>query len=214
MSEAPLTSVQLLLEWIELLGLLAFAVSGYLEAERRGMDPVGHFALAFVTAFGGGTLRDLLIDRRPLFWVEHQEWVMIVLLLCLVLPWLTRGRPINQESRWLSWPDALGVGLFSVSGAAFALRTGMPLFLSSMMGVITATFGGVIRDIVCNEVPRLFQRTELYATCAFAGAWVFLGLTTIGVAQPVAMALGTITTFALRIIAIVRRWHLPAVRND
>ena len=214
MAETSLLPVQVLLQWIELLGLLAFAVSGYLEAERRGMDPVGHFALAFVTAFGGGTLRDLLIDRRPLFWVEHQEWVMIVLLICLVLPWLTRGRPINQESRWLSWPDALGVGLFAVSGAAFALRTGMPLFLASMMGVITATFGGVIRDIVCNEVPRLFQRTELYATCAFAGAWVFLGLTMAGVLQPVAMALGTITTFALRILAIERHWRLPAVRSD
>lgn len=213
MPESTLMPVQVILGWIELLGLLAFAVSGYLEAERRAMDPVGHFALAFVTAFGGGTLRDLLIDRRPLFWVVHQEWVLIVLLICLILPWLTRTRPLREQSRWVQWPDALGLGLFSVSGAAFAMKAGMPLFVASMMGVITATFGGVIRDIVCNEVPRVFQRTELYATCAFAGAWVFLGLTLVGLAQPFAMALGTFTAFALRILAIERGWRLPKVRS-
>ncbi|MFK7962555.1 MAG: trimeric intracellular cation channel family protein [Burkholderiaceae bacterium] len=212
MPDSTLLPVQTLLAWVELLGLLAFAVSGYLEAERREMDPVGHFALSFVTAFGGGTLRDLLIDRRPLFWVVHQEWVLIVLLICLTLPWLTRRRPIREQSRWVQWPDALGLGLFAVSGAAFAVKAGMPLFIASMMGVITATFGGVIRDVVCNEVPRVFQRTELYATCAFVGAWVFLGLSMIDVAQPIAMALGTLTACALRVFALEKGWRLPRVR--
>lgn len=210
--QIPLESVQVMLGWIELLGLIAFAASGYLEAERREMDPIGHFALAFVTAFGGGTLRDLLIDRRPLFWVEHQEWVLIVLLLCLTLPWITRLRPLRAQSKLVLWADALGMGLFAVSGTAFALNAQMPLFIATMMGVITASFGGVMRDIVCNEVPRVFQRTELYATCAFAGAWVFVGLHWLGVDQSLAMAGGTLLAFGLRVAALSRGWTLPRVR--
>ncbi|MGH1359948.1 MAG: trimeric intracellular cation channel family protein [Burkholderiaceae bacterium] len=207
-----LEPVQTMLGWIELIGLLAFAASGYLEAERRQMDPVGHFALAFITAFGGGTLRDLLIDRRPLFWVEHQEWVLVILLLCLTLPWITRLRPIREQSKLLLWSDALGMGLFAVSGTAFALQAGMPVLIAAMMGVITATLGGVMRDMVCNEVPRVFQRTELYATCAFAGAWLFIGLSALGVAQPLAMAAGTSVAFFLRVAALTRHWTLPRVR--
>ncbi len=210
--QIPLEPVQTALAWIEVIGLLSFAVAGYLEAERREMDPVGHFAMAFLTAFGGGTLRDLLIDRRPLFWVEHQEWVLIVLLICLTLPWLTRRKPLRLSSRLMQYADALGMGLFAVSGAAFSLRAGMPLFLASMMGVITASFGGVMRDIVCNQVPRVFQRTELYATCAFAGAWCFIGLDAIGLAQPLAMAAGTLTAFVLRVVAIRKNLTLPRVR--
>ncbi|MEZ5738344.1 MAG: trimeric intracellular cation channel family protein [Burkholderiaceae bacterium] len=208
-----LDSLQAMLAWTEVLGLIAFAVAGYLEAERREMDPVGHFALAFLTAFGGGTLRDLLIDRRPLFWVEHQEWVLIVLLLCLALPWVTRLRPLHAQSRIIQVTDALGMGLFAVSGAAFALQAQMPLFVASMMGVITASFGGVMRDIVCNEVPRVFQRTELYATCAFAGAWLYIGLTLLGAPQPVAMAAGTLLAFVLRVAALAWGWTLPRVRR-
>lgn len=211
--QVSLFTVQAVLGWIEVIGLLAFAVSGYLEAERRGMDPVGHFAMAFLTAFGGGTLRDLLIDRRPLFWVEHQGWVLVVLLLCLTLPWLTRRRPLRAQSRLMQGADALGMGLFAVSGTAYSLDAGMPLFIASMMGVITATFGGVMRDMVGNEVPRVFQRTELYATCAFAGAWAFIGLQAAGLGQPLAMALGTLVAFVLRMVAIRRHLTLPQVRR-
>ena len=209
--ETSMASLQTVLVFIEVMGLLAFAVSGYLTAEERRMDSVGHFAIAFVTAFGGGTLRDLLIDRRPLFWVQHQEWVLVVLVLCLVLPWLVRVRSLPGFSRAVAWSDALGMGLFAVSGAALAMKAGMPLFIASMMGVITACFGGVIRDVVCNEVPRIFQRTELNATCAFVGAWVYIGGASVGVDQVLAMTLGTVTTFGMRMGALTWGWKLPQV---
>lgn len=204
--------MQTALQSIEIIALLAFALAGYLEAERRRMDVIGHFVLAFVTAFGGGTLRDVLLDRRPLFWVQHHEWALVVFVLCLVLPWLTRWRPADLR-RAVQWPDALGLGLFAASGTAIAVDAGMPLFIASLMGVITATFGGVIRDMIVNEVPSIFRRTELYATCAFAGAWTFLLAEASGsVNRLTAIAAGAAVAFALRVAAMRRGWRLPEVR--
>jgi uncharacterized membrane protein YeiH len=199
------------LQWAEIAGLVAFAISGYLEAERRGMDPIGHFTLAFVTAFGGGTLRDLLIDRRPLFWVEHHGWVVAVFALCLVLPWVARRRARTWVERVVQWPDALGMGLFAASGTALALEAGLPVFLATLMGVITATFGGVIADVLSNEVPRIFRRTELHATCAFAGGWAFVAIASVGGPRPLAIAVGAALAFGLRMLAVSRGWRLPMI---
>jgi uncharacterized membrane protein YeiH len=180
--------MEIALWWAEIAGLVAFAISGYLEAERRRMDQVGHFALAFVSAFGGGTLRDLLIDRRPLFWIEHHGWVIAVFALALVLPWIARHRARPWVERAVQWPDALGMGLFAATGTGLSLDAGLPPFVAVMMGVITATFGGVILDVLCNEVPRIFRRTELHATCAFAGGWAMVTLEALDVARPLAVA--------------------------
>ncbi|MFM1991541.1 MAG: hypothetical protein RJA99_4498 [Pseudomonadota bacterium] len=203
--------MELALRWAEIAALVAFAVSGYLEAERRGMDPVGHFVLAFVAAFGGGTLRDLLIDRRPLFWIEHHGWVVAVFVLSLALPWLSRHRARGWVERVVPWPDALGLGLFAATGTALSLDAGLPPFVAVMMGVITATFGGVIVDVFSNEVPRIFRRTELQATCAFAGGWLLVALEAAGAPRPVAIAAGSGAAFALRMLAVRRGWRLPTV---
>jgi len=196
---------------VEVVALLAFALAGYLEAERRRMDVIGHFVLSFVTAFGGGTLRDVLLDRRPLFWVEHHQWAVTVFVLCLTLPWFTRWRPKRFENA-IQWPDALGLGLFAVSGTAIALDAGMPLFIASLMGVVTATFGGVIRDVIVNEVPQIFRQTELYATCAFAGAWAFIVASEwAGFGRLPALAVGASIATGFRLIAMHRGWRLPTV---
>jgi uncharacterized membrane protein YeiH len=206
--------MEIALRWAEIAGLIAFAVSGYLEAERRGMDPIGHFALAFVAAFGGGTLRDLLIDRRPLFWIEHHEWVVAVLALSLLLPWLARRRAQPWVERAVQWPDAVGMGLFAATGTALALDVGLPVLIAVMMGVITATFGGVIVDVLCNEVPRIFRRTELHATCAFAGGWGYVALASLDAPRSVAIGAGAALAFGLRMLAVGRGWRLPAVDPD
>lgn len=202
------------LAWAEILGLAAFAVSGYLEAERRGMDPIGHFSLAFVAAFGGGTLRDLLIDRRPMFWIEHHGWVIAIFALSLLLPWAARHRARPWVERAVQWPDALGMGLFAASGTVLALDAGTPVFVAVMMGVVTATFGGVIVDVLCNEVPRLFRRTELLATCAFAGGWLVVAFDALGSPRPATIAAGAALAFGLRMLAVGRGWTLPAVTSD
>jgi uncharacterized membrane protein YeiH len=206
--------MELALRWAEIAALVAFAVSGYLEAERRGMDPIGHFALAFVAAFGGGTLRDVLIDRRPLFWIEHHEWVVAVFALSLLLPWLARDRVRPWVERLVPWPDALGLGLFAATGTALSVDAGLPPFVAVMMGVITATFGGVIVDVLCNEVPRIFRRTELNATCAFACGWTVLGLEAIEAPRSLAIATGAALGFGLRMLAVRLGWRLPALGRE
>jgi uncharacterized membrane protein YeiH len=159
---------------IEIIAVLVAAFSGFIEARRKRMDLVGVFTVAFIAAFGGGTLRDILLDRRPLFWVQHQEYAILIFVLALVAsPLMKTLRHIVSE-RLIVIADAVGLGLFSVAGVSSALDAHMPLFIASMMGVITGIFGGVLRDIVCNEVPMVFRDGKPYAICAFLGNWLFL----------------------------------------
>jgi uncharacterized membrane protein YeiH len=159
---------------IEIVAILVGAFSGFIEARRKRMDLVGVFTVAFIAAFGGGTLRDILLDKRPLFWVIHQEYAILIFVLALVASPLIRTLRQIVSERLIVIADAVGLGLFSVAGVSSALDAHMPLFIASMMGVITGIFGGVLRDIVCNEVPMVFRDGKPYAICAFVGNWIFL----------------------------------------
>jgi uncharacterized membrane protein YeiH len=163
-----------LIKFIEIMAILVGAFSGFIEARRKRMDVVGVFTVAFITAFGGGTLRDILLDKRPLFWVTHQEYAIAIFLLALVATPLMRTLRQILSERLIVIADAIGLGLFSVAGVSSALDAHMPLFIASMMGVITGICGGVMRDIVCNEVPMVFRDGKPYAICAFLGNWMFL----------------------------------------
>src|SRR5450830_2028025 len=165
-----------LITLIEILAILVGAFSGFIEARRKRMDLVGVFTVAFITAFGGGTLRDILLDHRPLFWVTHQEYAILIFVLALGASPLIRAMRQIVSERLIVIADAIGLGLFAIAGVAEALRAGMPLFIASMMGVITGIFGGVLRDIVCNEVPMVLRDGKPYAICAFFGTWLFIGL--------------------------------------
>lgn len=170
-----------LIKIIEVLAILVGAFSGFIEARTKKMDVVGVFTVAFITAFGGGTLRDVLLDIRPLFWVQHQEYAILIFVLSLVAaPLLRTLRKIVSE-RLIVVADALGLGLFSIAGVSEALNANMPLFIASMMGVITGIFGGVLRDIVCNEVPMVLRDGKPYAMCSFAGCWIYLLMQQVGV---------------------------------
>lgn len=198
-----------MLHTVEVAGILAFASSGFIEARRKRMDVVGVFTVAFITAFGGGTLRDLLLDRRPLFWVENQEYPIIIFVLSLIaIPFLRHLRNAVTENAIIV-ADALGLGLFSVTGSSLALEADMPMFVCSMMGVITGIFGGVLRDVICNEIPLVFRRSHLYATCAFTGCWVYLLLNWLRVAEVAALGFGIGICFALRMLAVRFDWKLP-----
>lgn len=163
-----------LIKFVEIMAILVGAFSGFIEARRKRMDLVGVFTVAFITAFGGGTLRDILLDKRPLFWVIHQEYAILIFVLALVATPLMRTLRHILSERLIVIADAIGLGLFSVAGVSSALDAHMPLFIASMMGVITGIFGGVMRDIVCNEVPMVFRDGKPYAICAFLGNWMFL----------------------------------------
>lgn len=159
---------------IEILAILIGAFSGFIEARSKKMDVVGVFIVAFITAFGGGTLRDVLLDIRPLFWVQHQEYAILIFVLSLIAAPLVRTLRKIISERLIVVADALGLGLFSIAGVSEALNANMPLFIASMMGVITGIFGGVLRDIVCNEIPMVLRDGKPYAMCSFVGCWIYL----------------------------------------
>lgn len=194
---------------IELVATLAFALSGVLAAARARLDAVGVCVVAGVTAFGGGTVRDLLLDRRPFFWVEHSHQVWAVFLLCLAAMAFLRARHFHPTERATQWPDALGLGLFSASGTQLALAAGMPPLLAVLMGVITAIFGGVLRDVVCNEVPAAFSDHRPYAICSFAGGWTMVGLHALDAPAWTELAAATAVATTLRLLALWLDWRLP-----
>lgn len=191
---------------VEVAGIIAFASSGFIEARRRRMDWVGVFTVAFITAFGGGTLRDLLLDRRPLFWVEHQEYPVIIFFAALLATPFWRKLQHSSTEKIIDVADALGLGLFSVTGASIALNAGMPWFIAAMMGVITGIFGGVLRDMICNEIPMVFKRGQLYASCSFIGCWVFILLDYFDADPLLCLIAGSLACFSLRMAAL--RWNL------
>jgi uncharacterized membrane protein YeiH len=164
------------------------------------MDIVGVFTVAFITAFGGGTLRDILLDRRPLFWVHHQEYAILIFVLALIAAPLIRTLRHIVSERLIVVADAVGLGLFAVAGVSQAQAANMPIFIASMMGVITGIFGGVLRDIVCNEVPMVFRDGKPYAICAFFGAWLYIGLQYTNVSDDVALWSSAATITVLRLL--------------
>ena len=195
---------------IEVGGTLAFAMSGLIEATRKRMDIVGVFSVAFVSAFGGGTLRDILLDRRPLFWIENQEYLWLVLAMVATTPlWLQTLRH-KVGGRLMELADALGLGLFAISGATLADAAGMPALGSMMMGVVTAVFGGVSRDVLCNEVPKVYSDHRPYAMCALFGCGVFLALNATGLPLPITTLAGIAAATGSRLLALVFDVRLPA----
>ena len=199
---------------IEALATLAFALSGLLAAARKRLDAVGVVVVAGLAAFGGGTLRDILLDRRPFFWVTHADWLWGLLALCIVAMLFLRARHFGVTERAMQWPDALGLGLFTAGGTEIALANGMPPIVAVLMGMVTAVFGGVLRDIVCNEIPSAFSDHRPYAVCSFAGGWVLIGAQQAGLAGETALAAAALTATGLRVLALATGWQLPPWRAD
>jgi uncharacterized membrane protein YeiH len=199
---------------IEVSATLAFALSGIIEGTRKRLDAVGVAVVACLAAFGGGTLRDLLLDRRPFFWVQHSGYVWAVLGLCGLALALMRARHLKPTERAMWWPDALGMGLFAASGAQIALDAQSSALVAALMGVVTAVFGGVLRDIVCNEIPSAFRDHRPYAVCAFAGAWVVVGAAALELSPATGLLAGATLATLLRVLAIHRDWRLPAWRPE
>jgi uncharacterized membrane protein YeiH len=159
---------------MEAIAIMAYSISGFIEARTRRLDAVGTFLVALATAFGGGTIRDVLLERRPFYWVQHQNYVLVIFVMSLFAPMTFRAISRVISERVLLVADAIGLGLFSVSGTSLALDAQMPWFTSVMMGVLTGVFGGVIRDVLCNEVPLILRDSRPYATCAFVGCWIYV----------------------------------------
>jgi len=195
-----------LLHGIELLGVAVFAVSGALAAGRRHFDLLGVVVIAAVTACGGGTLRDVLLDRHPVFWIADTTYVYVSLVAALLTVVYARYR--HPPERLILIADALGLALFSIGGAQIAEHAGHGGIVAVIMGTLTGAAGGVLRDMLCAEVPLILRRSHLYATAAIAGVVAYLLLQLV-LDRTLAALLGMACIAALRLAAIIWGWTLP-----
>jgi uncharacterized membrane protein YeiH len=200
----------LILHIMEVIGVLAFAVSGVVDARKQRLDVVGTFVVAFATAFGGGTVRDVLLDRRPFYWVDHEGYVLLIFVMSFGASFVLRVVSRVASDRAMIVADAIGLGLFSVTGASLALVAQMTPTVAVMMGIISAVFGGVVRDVLCNEVPMILRDRSPYATCSFIGCWIYVGMTWLAVQQEAALLTGALAVIAMRLVSVRYGWKLPS----
>jgi uncharacterized membrane protein YeiH len=199
-------TVTMALDW---LGVVAFATTGSLVASRKQMDIVGFTFLGVVTGIGGGTLRDVLLGA-PVFWVREPAY-LIACVLVSGLVFFTAHIP-QSRYRFLLWLDAIGLALFAVTGAEKASHAGADGTVAVAMGVITATFGGIIRDLLGGESPVILSR-EIYASAALAGAVIFTSLVALGAPRELALGTGFVVGLLVRAAALHYGWSLPRYRQ-
>lgn len=207
----PALNSQLVLTALEGAAVLTSAIAGMIIASDRRMDIVGAFALACVNAFGGGTVRDLLLDNRPFYWVAHWQYLVAILAICVPFVYSRQiFRIATEVHRRAVRIDAVGLALFTVAGTGIALQHNSPLIVAPLMGVVTGTAGGVLRDVVVNEVPDLFRPGALYATASFFGALAFIAALEHGLRYGEAAVIGVIVVTILRLASLRLGVTVPA----
>lgn len=198
--------METLLYWTALVAVSVNALTGVLDAGRQRMDLVGAVMVGTATALGGGTVRDVLLDRK-VFWIADQTYLIVAIVTTLVVFFAVRGLKLPQ--RLFLIPDAIGLALFTITGTQVALEWQAPWLVASLLGVITGVVGGVLRDVLCNEVPLVFVRGELYASAAWAGALALIGLQALDVAPVIAAGAGMAIVLGARLAAMAFRITLP-----
>jgi uncharacterized membrane protein YeiH len=197
----------MLLYVLDLIGVAVFAVSGALAAGRKRLDMLGVLVLGLVTAIGGGTIRDLLLDRHPLFWLADPAYLIVIVAAALITVAYARWRRPPEVT--LLYADALGLAMFSVSGAQIAERAGLPAIACVLLGTITGSAGGAVRDVLSAEIPLVLRRGNLYASAAILGIALYFMLSAAGVAHAAATLIGMGAIAAVRLAAIAFRLQLP-----
>ncbi|MDD5364265.1 MAG: trimeric intracellular cation channel family protein [Gallionellaceae bacterium] len=196
---------------LDLCAVSICAITATLEARRSELDLFGVTVIAIIAGIGGGTVRDILLGRLPVYWIHDATYVAVGMTAGVLTFFLARR--LRLPKNFFLIPDALGMALFTVIGTSIALNLGTPWLITALMGVVTAVFGGVIRDILCNEVPLIF-RTDIYATASLAGALLLIGLDASGLGHNAAVWLAMLGTVAIRLAAIRWHIHLPRLRDE
>ena len=197
------------LQYLDFAGVAVFAATGALAASRRGLDIVGFLFFAVITGIGGGTLRDLVLGQAPVFWVREPAYILVCAATA-VLVYFSAHR-LESRYRWLLWLDAAGLSAYSVMGAAKGLAATGSATVAIVMGMMTATFGGIARDTLAGE-PSVLMRPEVYVTAAMAGAAAYTGLDLAGLPLAVSASAGIAAAFAVRGGAIQFGWRIPGYR--
>jgi uncharacterized membrane protein YeiH len=194
---------------LDLVGVAVFAVSGVLAARNGGLDLLGVIVIAAITAIGGGTLRDLLLNRHPIFWIADAQYLTVIMVSALLTVAYVRVRP--PPGKALLVADAVGLALFALSGAQVAESAQCPAIIVVLMGTMTGVAGGVLRDVITAQVPLILRR-DIYATAAIVGVALYLLLQAFGLQRSAAFGAGMAVVIALRLLAIHWGLQLPIFR--
>lgn len=195
---------------LDIIGTMAFAMSGALTAMNKRLDPFGVFIIAFVTAVGGGTVRDVLIGRTPVGWMLDLKYVYVIIL-GFVLSVIFRKK-FDKLRTSLFLFDTIGLGVFTLIGLERGILTGLHPIICIALGTMTACFGGVTRDILCNEIPVIFRR-EIYATICILGGIVFFILKEWNLNDDVLYVITCVVIISVRLLAVKYKWYLPALEH-
>lgn len=196
---------------IDILGTIAFAISGVLVAMDKRLDVFGVLIIAFVTAVGGGTLRDLLIGIRPVGWLNAPMHLLIIVITVLLAIIFVKQLKYVRKSLFLF--DTIGIGLYTMVGIEKGLAADLSPVMCIALGTITACFGGVIRDILCNEIPVIFRK-EIYATVCILGGLVYFLLIQFPIQNTIAYSLAIITIIIMRVLAVRFKISLPNIYRE
>ena len=192
----------------DLFGVAVFAITGALMAGRKSMDLLGVVIIAVITALGGGTLRDVILGRHPVVWLEDQTYILVAIFAAvLTVIWVRFTRPIHENGLLVA--DAFGLSVFTVIGTQVALAMHVPVSAVVIMGVMTGVAGGVLRDIICNEIPLIFHK-EIYATAGMVGSVLYIVLYRLETPANLDITLAILAVLAIRLAAI--RWQLQLPR--
>lgn len=194
---------------VDLAGTFVFAVSGWILASSRQLDIFGASVIAFITAVGGGTLRDLLIGSQPVGWMQDLNYLLMIGL--GIVCGLFFKRVFERLRKTMFLFDSIGIGLFTILGIQKTLSFGLSPVIALMMGIISAVFGGVLRDTLVNEVPLIFRK-EIYATACLAGGGLYLLLLKLLPGSDLPMIITVVFTISLRILAVKKRWSYPTLK--
>ncbi len=196
---------------LDIMGTVAFAISGASVAMNKKMDPFGVFIIAFVTAVGGGTLRDTLIGRQPVIWMTDISYIFLIGL-SVIVAILFRQR-LKRFNKSLFLFDSIGLGIFTITGTEIGINANFHPIISIALATMTASFGGVIRDILCNEIPVLFRK-EIYATACIFGSIAFIILHHLNIDKTIVYISTTFIVIAIRLVAVKYKLTLPTIYSD
>jgi uncharacterized membrane protein YeiH len=196
---------------LDLFGVFVFAISGALSAGKKSLDFFGVMVIAVVTALGGGTFRDVILGNTPVLWIKDPLYIVVAIIAAFITLAFSKSKYVT--GKWLLYADAFGLALFTILGTQLALSQDVTPVISIMLGMMTGAFGGLIRDIINNEIP-LVLRKEIYATAALIGAVTYILLIQSSINEQLSMIISMIITLCIRIVAIQKKLSLPLFEVD